>query len=202
MVAAGVASAANQRIIVAGGCFWCVEADFEGVEGVEEVVLGFTGGHITNPTYKEVTQDDTGHYEAARIIFDSSKISLAEILHLYFRSVDPTDDSGQFCDRGDRYRTAIFVRGRKERAIAEAARAEAQSLLTSHIVTPILEAGRFYRADSFHQGFYKSTRILPVTTAGIARPKAEAYAFYRKQCGRDARLRELWGDQAVFSISK
>ncbi|MGB1034850.1 MAG: peptide-methionine (S)-S-oxide reductase MsrA [Primorskyibacter sp.] len=147
-VGAGPAMADIKRVIVAGGCFWCVEADFESLPGVLEVETGFTGGHTRNPTYKAVARGNTGHYEAVRIRFDTSAISLEDILTLYFRSVDPTDAHGQFCDRGDRYRTAIFVRGRKERAVAEAARADAQAHLGQRIVTPILEAGRFYRATT------------------------------------------------------
>ncbi|MFN4157084.1 MAG: peptide-methionine (S)-S-oxide reductase MsrA [Gemmobacter sp.] len=195
MLLAGPAMA--DKAYVAGGCFWCVEADFEKVPGVREVISGYTGGTTRNPTYEQVTAKGTGHYEAVEIDYDPARISYAEILHLFFRSVNPTDAGGQFCDRGDSYRTAIFVSNAAERAAAEAAKAAAGKALGKTIVTPILEAGRFWPAEDYHQDYYKGRNI--VLTRGGPKRQSEAYKFYRASCGRDQRLRELWGADAVFS---
>ncbi len=193
----GAAShAATGKAVVAGGCFWCVEADFEGVPGVIEVVSGYTGGTVANPTYKQVTAGGTGHYEAVEITFDTNRISYDQVLRLFLRSVDPLDAGGQFCDRGDSYRTAIFVSNAAEKAAAEAAVAEARAALGQRIVTPILQAGPFYKAEDYHQDYYKSRDVI-LTRAG-PKQKRNAYTFYRNACGRDARVRAIWGDQAAF----
>ncbi len=182
--------------IFAGGCFWCVESDFESVPGVIEAVSGFTGGHVENPAYKQVTRGGTGHYEAVEIAYDPGRVSHEQLLHLFFRSVDPTDAGGQFCDRGDSYRTAIFVSDTAERATAEAARAAAQSALGRQIVTPVLTRMAFYPAEDYHQDYYRGqNRVL--TRFGIKR-QSEAYRLYRDACGRDRRVRTLWGDDAPF----
>ena len=193
----GPALAATETAIVAGGCFWCVESDFESVPGVKEVVSGYTGGKTKNPTYKQVTRGGTGHYEAVEIRFDPAKISYAKIMELFFRSIDPTDAGGQFCDRGDSYRTAIFVQNAPQRKAAEAAKAEAEKALGRNVVTPILNAGPFYKAEAYHQDYYKGSKII-LTRRG---PKAqsEAYKFYRDSCGRDQRVRQLWGSAAPFT---
>ena len=193
----GPALAATETAIVAGGCFWCVESDFESVPGVKEVVSGYTGGKTKNPTYKQVTRGGTGHYEAVEIRFDPAKISYAKIMELFFRSIDPTDAGGQFCDRGDSYRTAIFVQNAAQRKAAEAAKAEAEKALGRNVVTPILNAGPFYKAEAYHQDYYKGSKII-LTRRG---PKAqsEAYKFYRDSCGRDQRVRQLWGSAAPFT---
>ncbi|SLN32623.1 peptide-methionine (S)-S-oxide reductase MsrA [Roseisalinus antarcticus] len=197
MLNAGKANAqSGETLIVAGGCFWCVEADFEKVTGVGDVVSGFTGGTVANPSYREVTQGGTGHYEAVSIPFDPSMVSRRQLLDLFFRSIDPTDGGGQFCDRGPSYRTAIFVANSQERQIAEAAKAAAQSELGRPIVTPILQAQPFYPAESYHQDYYKQQEII-LTRAG-PRTKASAYRFYRSSCGRDDRIRNLWGSDAPF----
>ncbi|MEZ5753361.1 MAG: peptide-methionine (S)-S-oxide reductase MsrA [Paracoccaceae bacterium] len=194
----GTAShAATGKAIVAGGCFWCVEADFEKVPGVKSVVSGFTGGTVKNPTYKQVVAGGTGHYEAVEITFDTTKISYDQVLRLFLRSVDPLDAGGQFCDRGDSYRTAIFVSNAVETAAAEAAVKEASQALGAAVVTPILAAGPFYEAEAYHQDYYKSRDIV-ITRAG-PKQKRNAYAFYREACGRDARVRAVWGDQAAFA---
>ena len=190
-------AAATERAYFAGGCFWCVEADFEKVRGVSEVVSGFTGGKVANPTYKQVTKGGTGHYEAVEIRYDATKVSYETLLHAYFRSVDPTDAGGQFCDRGDSYRTAVFVSNAEERAAAEAAKASAERELGQKIVTPILDAAPFYLADSYHQDYYKASDI--VLTRRGPKSKKEAYKFYRDSCGRDKRVRELWGSKAPFA---
>jgi peptide-methionine (S)-S-oxide reductase len=194
----GAAShAATGKAVVAGGCFWCVEADFEKVPGVVSVVSGYTGGIVENPTYKQVVAGDTGHYEAVEITFDTAKISYDEVLRLFLRSVDPLDAGGQFCDRGDSYRTAIFVSNTAEKASAEAAVAEASRALGAPVVTPVLAAGPFYEAEEYHQDYYKSWDIV-LTRAG-PKQKRNAYAFYRESCGRDARVKAVWGDQAAFA---
>ncbi|WP_414899005.1 peptide-methionine (S)-S-oxide reductase MsrA [Rhodovulum sp. YEN HP10] len=200
MVKGGRAQATEpETAIFAGGCFWCVEADFESVPGVSGVVSGYTGGTLENPTYRDVSHGGTGHYEAVRITYDPERVSYPELLSLFFRSVDPTDPGGQFCDRGDSYRTAIFVSDPAEREAAEAAKAEARSALSQEIVTPVLEAGPFYEAEAYHQDYYRQTGLI-LTRFG-PKSKAEAYKLYRKACGRDARVKALWGDAAAFSGS-
>jgi peptide-methionine (S)-S-oxide reductase len=186
----GQALAEVQTAVVAGGCFWCVESDFEPVPGVIDVVSGYTGGAMENPTYR----DHEGHYEAVEITFDSAVISYADLVAKFLRSVDVTDAGGQFCDRGDAYRTAIFVTGPDQRAAAEAAVAEAEAVLGAKVVTPVLEAGRFWIAEDYHQDYYKGTGII-LTRAG-PKKQANAYKFYRESCGRDARVKALWGTQA------
>lgn len=183
-----------QTAIVAGGCFWCVESDFESVAGVEEVISGYTGGQTQDPTYR--TLKGSGHYEAVQIIYDADVVSYETLLHAFFRSIDPTDEGGQFCDRGDVYRTAIFVSDNRERTAASAAKAQAQTDLGQPIVTPILDAGPFYEAEEIHQDYYKGERRI-LTRRGV-KTQAEAYKFYRESCGRDARVRALWGDAAPF----
>lgn len=193
----GAAShAAEGKAVVAGGCFWCVEADFEKVPGVVSVVSGYTGGTVKNPTYKQVSAGGTGHYEAVEITFDTGRISYDEVLHLFLRSVDPLDAGGQFCDRGESYRTAIFVSDPAEKAAAQAAVAEASRALGAEVVTPVLTAGAFWPAEDYHQDYYKSRDIV-LTRAG-PKQKRNAYAFYREACGRDARVKAVWGDQAAF----
>ncbi|QID16270.1 peptide-methionine (S)-S-oxide reductase MsrA [Nitrogeniibacter mangrovi] len=185
-----------RSLTVAGGCFWCVESDFESVPGVIEAVSGFTGGHTVDPTYKQVSRGGTGHYEAVKITYDADVVGEARLLHLFFRGIDPTDAGGQFCDRGDTYRTAIFVHDPRERATAEAERDAAQKALGQPIVTRILDAGPFYPAEAYHQDYYKKDDLV-FTRRGF-KTKAEAYAFYRKACGRDARVQALWGADAPF----
>ena len=187
------------QITVAGGCFWCVESDFESVQGVGDVVSGFTGGSVANPTYKQVTRGGTGHYEAVQINFDDAKISTDQILHMFFRSVDVTDAGGQFCDRGESYRTAVFFADDAQRAAAEKAKAAAEAELGQKIVTPILPAGPFYAADAYHQDYYKQSKKI-LTRFGLV-SKHDAYKRYRKACGRDARVQQLWGNAAPFAGS-
>ena len=192
-------AAETETLLVAGGCFWCVEADFESVKGVKEAVSGFAGGSTANPTYKQVTGGGTGHYEVVQIQFDPSVVSRDTLLSLFFRSVDPTDAGGQFCDRGPSYRTAIFANGTAQKAAAEKAKSEAQAALGQKVVTPILGKATFYPADAYHQDYYKSSQRLAVTSVGIGVKKAVAYKRYRKGCGRDKRVRQLWGDAAPFA---
>ncbi|MCL4140940.1 UNVERIFIED_CONTAM: hypothetical protein GTU68_037881, partial [Idotea baltica] len=184
-------------VTVAGGCFWCVEADFESVAGVTEAVSGYTGGKTENPTYKEVVAGGSGHLEAVEIEYDPSKINPKMLYDLFFRSVDPKDAGGQFCDRGESYTTAIFVSNAEERAAAEAAKTEAEAALGQKIVTPIRDASTFYPAEAYHQDYYKQDKIV-ITRFG-PKTKAKAYKRYRKACGRDQRVKQLWGDAAAFA---
>ena len=186
----GAVAAKTEKAIVAGGCFWCVEADFEGVKGVKSVVSGYTGGSSQNPTY----EDHEGHYEAVEITFDNAVISYDELIAKFLRSVDVLDAGGQFCDRGNAYRTAIFVSGAAQKAAAVAAVAEAEAVLGTAIVTPVKAAKTFWIAEDYHQGYYKGTDIV-LTRAG-PKKQANAYKFYRKACGRDARIKAVWGPEA------
>lgn len=185
-----------QTALVAGGCFWCVEADFEKVRGVQEVVSGFAGGDVANPSYRQVVRGGTGHVEAVEITFDADTISYRQVLDLFLRSIDVTDSGGQFCDRGHTYSTAIFALDSSQRSIAEDAISDAQNELGQRIVTPVRDAAEFYPADGYHQDYYKSMEII-LTRFG-PRSKAVAYQLYREGCGRDARVRELWGADAPF----
>ncbi|MFT6223442.1 MAG: peptide-methionine (S)-S-oxide reductase [Paracoccaceae bacterium] len=192
-----VQAAPLEKLVVAGGCFWCVESDFESVKGVTEAVSGFAGGKTRNPTYKSVTRGGTGHYEVVEITYDPDLVSSAHLLDLFFRSVDPTDAGGQFCDRGDSYRTAIFVDGNAEEKIAQASKAKAERDLGRQVVTPILKAATFYPADSYHQDYYKSDKTV-LTRFGLI-SRAKAYKRYRAGCGRDAKVKSLWGAAAPFA---
>ncbi len=186
----------TDTLVVAGGCFWCVESDFESVPGVRGVVSGYTGGSTKNPSYKDVTKGGSGHYEAVKINFDPDTVTRETLLDMFFRSVDPTDAGGQFCDRGDSYRTAIFVANKVEQGLAESAKAKAQAQLGQTIVTPILREGKFYKAEAYHQDYYKGSKI--VLTRFGPKKQSEAYKRYRKACGRDARVKALWGSDAPF----
>ena len=169
--------------IFAGGCFWCVEKDFEEVPGVIEVVSGYSGGVLDNPTYKQVSYTETGHYEAAEVTFDPDVVSYRELVDYFWTTVDPTDDTGQFCDKGSSYRTAVFVTP-EQRAEAEASLAavRADKPFGAPIVTPILDAVTFYDAETYHQDYYRKNPVR--------------YKAYRTSCRRDARLKKLWGDGA------
>jgi len=174
----------------AGGCFWCVESDFDNVAGVVRTVSGYTGGPSKNPTYKQVTAGGSGHREAVQIFYDPKKVTYATLLEVFWRSVDPTDGGGQFCDRGESYGTAIFANSPEQKRLAEASKRkiEASGVLKRRIVTPIETAGSFYPAEGYHQDYYEKNPVR--------------YKFYRYRCGRDQRIRELWGDKAHFGIAK
>ena len=189
--------AETDKVIVAGGCFWCVEADFEGLDGVNEAVSGYTGGTLKNPSYKQVVQGGTGHYEAVEIEFDSSVISLDKILYIFLWSVDVTDDGGQFCDRGESYRTAIFTINKSQNEKAKSAIQNAQDELGRKIVTKVLELKNFYIAEDYHQNYYKGENF--VLTRFGPRKQSKAYKLYRNSCKRDDRVKELWGSSAQFT---
>jgi peptide-methionine (S)-S-oxide reductase len=177
------AAGLTETAIFAGGCFWCTEADFEKVPGVASAVSGYVGGTTSDPTYKQVSAGGTGHYEAVRITYDPAQVSFAKLVDYYFRTVDPTDAGGQFCDRGESYRTAIFALDDGQRQAAEAEKAEVASALKAPIATPILPAATFYPAEDYHQDYYKKNKLK--------------YNFYRSRCGRDARLAEVWGKKTA-----
>ena len=173
----------------AGGCFWCVESDFDTVPGVLRTISGYTGGTSIDPTYNQVTAGGSGHREAVRIFFDPKKVSYGTLLEIFWRSVDPTDDGGQFCDRGESYETAIYANSAEQKRLAEASKGKLQrsGVLKRPIVTPIQAAGPFYPAEGYHQDFYKKSSLR--------------YKIYRYGCGRDARIRKLWGKEAFRGIT-
>lgn len=185
-----------QTATVAGGCFWCVESDFRKVDGVTDVRVGFTGGTEISPSYEDVARGRTSHIEAAIISFDPRVIAYDQILHKFLRSIDVTDAGGQFCDRGHQYSTAIFATP-QQRAQAEAALAQAATDLGRPIVTVLRDADTFYEADDFHQNYANSTERTLTRFGWIER--REAYTRYREGCGRDARVKQIWGDQAAFA---
>ena len=174
----------------AGGCFWCVEADFDNVPGVVRTVSGYTGGALKNPTYRMVSAGGTGHIEAVQIFYDPKKVTYAMLLDVLWRSVDPTDGGGQFCDRGESYGTAIFANSPDQKRLAEDSKRilQASGVLKQPIVTPIEVAGPFYPAEDYHQDYYNKNPIR--------------YKIYRYGCGRDARIKELWGKDAHLGIAK
>lgn len=173
------AEAAEATAVFAGGCFWCMESDFEKLPGVSEAISGYTGGLVDNPTYEQVSREDTGHYEAVELRFDPAVVSYAQLVDYFFRHVDPTDAGGQFCDRGDSYRTAIFAETAEEREIALAGKAKAESVLGQTVVTPVLDRATFWPAEDYHQDYYKKNKLK--------------YGYYRTGCGRDRRVKQLWG---------
>jgi peptide-methionine (S)-S-oxide reductase len=173
-------AAPTETAVFAGGCFWCMEHDMKGIAGVVSVESGYTGGHVAHPTYEDVTSETSGHYESVRVTFDPAKVDYGFLLHRYWRLIDPTDDGGQFCDRGPSYRPAIFVANPRQRMIAEQSRTEAQGALKGgKIVVAILPLGPFWPAENYHRNFSETN--------------AAHYNAYRQGCGRDARLRAVWG---------
>ena len=167
----------------AAGCFWCIEADFEKVEGVLSVTSGYTGGKKANPSYKEVSSGKTGHTEAVRVVFDPKIISYEDLLAVFWRNVDPTVSDRQFCDVGSQYRAGIFFHDESQRIAAERSRAELEvsKPFAEPIVTEITAATAFYPAEAYHQDYARKNPIR--------------YSYYRKSCGRDSRLEELWGEK-------
>ncbi len=177
------ANALADKAVFAGGCFWCMESDFEKLPGVTDVVSGFTGGTLKDPTYNG---DHTGHYEAVEVTYDPNKVSYQALLDYYWVHIDPFDTRGQFCDKGHSYLSAIFVANDTERKQAEQSRQKVVAQFPSNkVITPILNASTFYPIkgnESYHQDYYKNNPIR--------------YKFYRLNCGRDARLKTIWGDKA------
>lgn len=179
----GMTNVWADKTVLAGGCFWCMESDFEKLDGVSDVISGFTGGTLKNPTYNG---NHTGHYEAVEITYDPAKISYEELLMYYWRHIDPFDDGGQFCDRGHSYKSAVFVANKEQRTIAERSKKGVQGMFPDErIVTEILDASTFYPIqgdESYHQDYYKKNPVR--------------YKFYRWNCGRDQRLEEIWKNKS------
>jgi len=170
-----------ETVTFAGGCFWCMEEAFEGMEGIISVTSGYTGGHKANPSYEEVSAGGTGHAEAVEILYDPTKVGYSKLLEMFWRNIDPTTPDRQFCDQGNQYRAAIFYHDEQQRKLAEESRkaVEASKPFKGAIVTQIVPASTFYAAEDYHQDFYKKNPIR--------------YKFYKYNCGRAQRLEELWG---------
>jgi len=168
----------------AGGCFWCMESDFDKVKGVKQTISGFMGGKTKNPTYEQVSMGNTGHAESVQVTYDPKVVSYKQLVDYYWRHVDVLDGGGQFCDRGSQYRPVIFVATPEERKIAEESKAELEKSgrFSQPIAVQIADAGVFTPAEAYHQNYYKTHPLQ--------------YAFYRHACGRDARVKQLWGDEA------
>jgi peptide-methionine (S)-S-oxide reductase len=170
------------RATFAGGCFWCMEPPFEKIPGVASVTSGYTGGQKVNPSYEEVSAGGTGHAESVDIVYDPAKVTYAQLLDVFWHNVDPTQGDGQFCDHGHQYRTAIFYHDAEQKRLAEESKEKVQARLQKPVVTEIVAASRFYPAEEYHQDFYKKNPVR--------------YYTYRSGCGRDRRLKEVWGADA------
>jgi peptide-methionine (S)-S-oxide reductase len=177
---APLAHAATATAIFAGGCFWCTESDFEKLPGVIEAESGYTGGKVANPTYQQVSGGSTGHTEAVRVTYDPAKVSYAQLVEYFWKTIDPTEKDRQFCDIGDQYRSGIYWGNDEERKVVEASR---DALLKSgrfkKIYTELAPASAFYLAEGYHQNYYKTNSVR--------------YSYYRYACGRDAQLKRIWG---------
>ena len=173
-----------EKAIFAGGCFWCVEHEFEGVSGIQSVVSGYVGGKNAMPTYKQVSAGGTGHAEAVEVVFDPKRISYGELLKIFWRNIDPYAQNRQFCDSGDQYRSAVFYVDETQRAAAAAFKASlvANGKLKGTVYTELNPAGPFYLAEDYHQDYAQKNSVR--------------YKYYRYSCGRDARLKEIWGAPA------
>lgn len=178
------APAGSQTAIFAGGCFWCVESDFDKVPGVLSTLSGYTGGSVANPSYEQVSAHRTGHAEAVLVVFDPQKVSYRQLVDYFWHTIDPTTVDRQFCDSGSPYRSAIFAQGDAQLAAAQASLAALQKSkpFAEPVVTQVMAAGAFYPAEDYHQDYYLKNPLR--------------YNYYRSGCGRDARLKQLWGDLA------
>ena len=172
-------SAQKDNAYFAGGCFWCVEESFEKLKGVEEVISGYSGGVTENPTYKEVTYGNTGHFEVVKIIYDKKVISFKELLENFWVNIDPFDAYGQFCDKGYSYRSVAFYQNDEEKKLIEEDIKDLQNKFNKKVVTYIRNFEKFYKAEEYHQDFYKI--------------KLERYLRYKKACGREELLKRIWG---------
>jgi len=184
LLAPAAAPAEIATAVFAGGCFWCLETAFEGVPGVSAAVSGYCGGKVDNPSYEQVSSGRTGHAESVQVSFDPAQISYEKLLDIFWHNIDPLTPDAQFCDHGTQYRSAIFYANEAQKTAALASRAaiEKSGRLHGAIVTQIVTAGPFYAAEDYHQDFYKKNPLR--------------YKLYRSGCGRDARLKELWGKDA------
>jgi peptide-methionine (S)-S-oxide reductase len=185
VLAVADAGQAKQEVaIFAGGCFWCMEAPFDKLPGVISVTVGYTGGHQPNPTYEQVSAGGTGHAESVQIVYDPDKLRYELLLDIFWHNIDPTVNNRQFCDEGHQYRSAIFYKNDIQRKLAEASKKalERHKPFRDPIVTEITPAGTFYAAEEYHQHYYKKNPLR--------------YRYYRSGCGRDKRIKELWGGSA------
>jgi peptide-methionine (S)-S-oxide reductase len=173
-----------EKATFAGGCFWCMEAPFDKLPGVVSVTSGYTGGNMKNPTYKQVSAGGTGHAEAVQIVYDPARIGYTKLLDVFWHNTDPTVNDRQFCDVGAQYRPGIFYHSEEQRLLALKSKEalEKSKPFKGPIVTEVTKAGEFYPAEEYHQHYYKKNPIR--------------YRYYRNGCGRDQRLKELWGDAA------
>ncbi|MCA1939428.1 MAG: peptide-methionine (S)-S-oxide reductase MsrA [Caenispirillum bisanense] len=189
LLALAPASAAAEEAVAvfAGGCFWSMEPPFDAVPGVLSTTTGYTGGDEEAPTYEQVALGRTNHVEAVRVVYDPAKVGYATLLEVFWRTINPFDGGGQFCDRGDSYRTAVFAVTPEQRRMAEASREAVAALLDRRVKTDVADAGRFWPAEEPHQDFY------------LKNP--EKYLLYRLNCGRDARLADIWGDVPPLDLS-
>jgi len=180
----------EEKATFAGGCFWCMESAFEKLEGVKEVISGYTGGQKENPTYKEVSAGGTAHLESIQIIYDPSKITYSELLNVFWKQIDPTDPNGQFVDRGQQYKTAIFYHNEEQKLLAEKSKEELDKsgIYERPIVTKIVRASKFYRAEEYHQDYYEKNPIQ--------------YKSYRYNSGRDRYLKKMWEDNVKITNGK
>lgn len=167
----------NRTAVFAGGCFWCMEAEYKSLKGIDSVISGYTGGTTANPTYKTISQGDTGHVEAIKVSYDPNQITYQRLLEIFWSNVDPTDDEGQFCDKGSQYRAGIFTQDDEQKTLAETSKAEAQKRFNTPIATFIRPAATFYPAEDYHQDYYIKNKTR--------------YKLYKQACGRDERLKEL-----------
>ena len=170
-----------ETAVLAGGCFWCIEADFEKLDGVVDVISGYTGGHVKNPSYEQVSAGGSGHIESVKVTYDAKVVNYAQILDYFWRHIDPTRDDGQFCDGGPQYRPAIFYLDEKQHELAQASLANIEKIkpFKESIKVELIKAATFYPAEKYHQDYYKKNSFR--------------YKFYRLSCGRDRRVEELWG---------
>jgi len=171
--------------VFAGGCFWCVESDFDKLDGIVSTTSGYTGGTVDNPTYQQVSHEKTGHYEAVKVTYDSDKVSYGDLVDYFFHHIDPTDAAGQFCDKGESYRSAVFVANDEQREVAETevAMINESGVLDAPVVTKIVDASTFWPAETYHQDYYKKNPLK--------------YRYYRTACGRDARVKKVWAGESA-----
>ncbi|MEJ5243470.1 MAG: peptide-methionine (S)-S-oxide reductase MsrA [Desulfomicrobiaceae bacterium] len=181
LAATPVAAKNLREAVFAGGCFWCVEHAFRNTPGVEDVVSGYTGGNVENPTYEEVASGRTGHFEAVLVRYDPQQVDFARLVRIFGENIDPLDGGGQFCDRGPQYRSAIFVADAEEGQVARQWVAETEARLGSPVATLVLPRAPFYAAEAYHQDYAGKNPLR--------------YHLYRQGCGRDARLKTIWGDK-------
>jgi peptide-methionine (S)-S-oxide reductase len=183
--ATAASPATRAKATFAGGCFWCMEGPFDAIPGVISTVSGYIGGSVKNPSYEQVSAGITGHAEAVEVVYDPRKVSYQQLLNVFWRNVDPTDGGGQFCDRGSQYRTGIFYHDEEQKALAEQSKQALQAGQKNKgaIVTQVVRATEFYPAEEYHQDYYTKNPLR--------------YKFYRLNCGRDQRLKDLWGASAA-----